>query len=216
MVTDPTAGEKPDDMFHCTNFGGLDMPVDKQRGFCAIQFRKGRDNCIDCVRGKTAAKETAEDVRSSLPPTTGDASRAGMRAAEIKKSKGSSNKEAKMADKKLCSCGCGKGAVKDGLATKCYRKKYGKAPFSKGQEAEKGPAKEGRSGQVKKRSSPGAKSRDNRMKGNGSHAAECEGCKTLQLQLDDLDRAEKIMVAAGLVTAERFEQARSWARELHK
>src|SRR3990170_1552283 len=42
-------------------------------------------------------------------------------------------KEAReMANKKLCSCGCGKGAVKDGLATKCYRKRFGKAPFGPG------------------------------------------------------------------------------------
>ncbi len=111
-----------------------------------------------------------------------------------------------MADKKLCSCGvCGKGAVKDGLSTKCYRKKYGKAPFSSGEKKTKARPGQARSSQGKKR----------RVKGNG-HDLECEGCKTLQRQINDLNLAEKIMVAAGLATAEKFDQARKIARELNK
>lgn len=37
----------------------------------------------------------------------------------------------------------------------------------------------------------------------------------LQLQLDELSRAEAIMVAAGLCTKDKFDKAREIARELH-
>jgi hypothetical protein len=114
--------------FHCESFH-LDLPIEKQRGFCAIQFRKGRDICIDCEQGKAAAKETREEVRAGLLSIDHKKvrSEASTRSNEIRRSGGGD-----MAEKKLCSCGvCGKGAVKDGLSTKCYRKKYGKAPFGK-------------------------------------------------------------------------------------
>ncbi len=189
--------------FHCKAFH-MDMPVDRQRGFCAIQFRKGRDICVDCERGKEAAKETADEVRAALPADKEFENRS--KAQTINRIK---EKEVNMAENKLCSCGCGKGAVKDGLATKCYRKKYGKAPFPSGQKKTKKLAK------AKARPSQAGKKR--RVKGNGVHdTGECEGCKALQLQIDDLTRAENIMVAAGLATADKFEKARQIVRELAK
>jgi hypothetical protein len=38
--------------------------------------------------------------------------------------------EEKMAEKKKCSCGCGKNSLKGGLAYACYKKKFGVAPCS--------------------------------------------------------------------------------------
>jgi hypothetical protein len=113
-----------------------------------------------------------------------------------------------MAEKKLCSCGCGKQAVKDGLSTKCYRKKHGKLPFESSNK-EAGRQAGRRAGRQDLKASKGKKPR-----ANGKH--KCEGCEILQLQLDELGTAEKIMVAAGLVPAEKFEQARKIVRELHK
>ena len=37
-----------------------------------------------------------------------------------------------MAEKKKCSCGCGKNAIKEGLAWGCYSKKFGKPPYGHG------------------------------------------------------------------------------------
>lgn len=129
MATENTEGQT----FHCETFH-LKMPVEKQRNWCAVQFRKGREHCLDCDLGKAAAKDDREDVRSGLP--SGDRRTNGWKNGGIT----TSHKEVDMAEKKLCSCGvCGKGAVKDGLSTKCYRKKYGKVPFPKG------PKKPGRS-----------------------------------------------------------------------
>ncbi len=114
-----------------------------------------------------------------------------------------------MADKNKCRKGCGKGAVKDGLCTKHFREEHGVAPFPSGQKKTKKLAK------VKARPSKAGKK--HLVKGNGAHdSGECEGCKALQLQIDDLTRAENIMVAAGLATADKFEKARQIVRELAK
>lgn len=189
--------------FRCEAFKGVTMPADKQRGFCAIQFRKGREVCVNCERGKAAAKETLEEARGNLEGEK--AGRSEGKKLNVESSilnSGDSRREAGMAVKKLCSCGCGKGAVKDGLATKCYRKKHGVGPFEK-------PAK-GQAGRQSK-ISRGKRTRSTA----GKHDHECEGCKVLQLQLDELNRAESVMVAAGLCTADKFEAARKIVRELH-
>ncbi len=110
-----------------------------------------------------------------------------------------------MASNKLCSCGCGKRAVKDGLAFKCYRAKNGVPPWESKKTTERS------SGQ----GSSSSKGKRARAKGK-SNGHECEGCKVLKLQLDEISRVEKVMVAAGLVPAEKFEKARNIVRELHK
>lgn len=92
-----------------------------------------------------------------------------------------------------------------GLSTKCYREKYGVAPFPSGL----------KKGLGKKSSISIRKDKAARNRGNGKDR-ECEGCKVLGLQLEEIGRVERIMVAAGLVPAEKFDQARKIARELAK
>lgn len=171
------------------------MPEDRQRGFCARQFRLERDICKDCERGKQAAEEDRQDVHASLPES---------RRTEIDLRANAGREEADVAGKQLCSDGCGKRVVKDGLAFKCYKKKYGKAPWDTGRPKTKAGKK--------KPSRAKSMTTTKRVKGGN----ECEGCRVLGLQLDEIGRVEKIMVAAGLVPAEKFEQARKIVRELGK
>lgn len=51
--------------------------------------------------------------------------------------------------------------------------------------------------------------------GHALVAGECEGCKSLQAQIEEMNLAEKVMVAAGIIPAEKFDQARTIVRELH-
>lgn len=51
----------------CTAYGNISIPADKQRSFCARQHRLGKPDCIDCERGKDAARTEAEEIRESLP-----------------------------------------------------------------------------------------------------------------------------------------------------
>lgn len=189
----------------------LNFPIPEKTadGFCAKQFRKGMNICRDCDRGRDLAKMEADLIRSQLPPAKEKARYADskMREAELKKSKKELGKEEDgMAEKKKCSDGCGKNAVKDGLAWACYVKKHGKPPYETktvkkiGKKVKKQAGRQGSNGSKVARST--------------GHDHKCEGCEALQLRIDDLDRAEKIMVAAGLVTAEKFDQARKIAREL--
>ena len=115
--------------FSCAAFPSLPAQLDQE--FCARRHRKAGagDPCKGCDIGIQAAKTTAKDTRDGLSTDKrlrGDAAKRGI---EIKKSEG--HTEEAMAGKKLCSCGCGKLAVKDGLSTKCYRKKNGVLPFPK-------------------------------------------------------------------------------------
>jgi hypothetical protein len=181
--------------FFCKSYK-LTIPADKQRGFCAKQFRLDRDICRDCDRGKAAAGEERQEILASLPEQV---------RSEIDLRANAGRKETDVAGKQLCSDGCGKRAVKEGLAFKCYKQKYGKAPWDTGQSK----AKAGK----KKSSGTKRAARARRAKGNGH---ECEGCKVLSLQLEEIGRVEKIMVAAGLVPAEKFDHARKIVRELSK
>jgi hypothetical protein len=45
-----------DELFHCNDWD-LNMPADRQRNFCAVQYRRERVICIDCEKGRQAAKE---------------------------------------------------------------------------------------------------------------------------------------------------------------
>ncbi len=110
-----------------------------------------------------------------------------------------------MAEKKLCSCGCGKQAIKKGLAWGCYTKKHGEPPYGHKTASKK----EKQAGRQKKASRKGP----SRTAATYKHS-DCPGCQALQLQVDDLTRAEKIMVAADLATPEQFEKARKIVREL--
>ncbi len=175
------------EIFTCEVFH-LKMPVEKQPEWCAKKQRTAKDGdyCGICPTGIKAAKENREPGQGVTP--------------KIKK-------EIDMAEKQLCSKGCGKGSVKDSLCTKHYREEHGEAPFPSGQ-------KQGRK-KVKKSAGRQARSSGTRTRSTaGKHDHECEGCKVLQLQLDELNRAEAIMVAAGLCTPGKFEKAREIAREL--
>jgi hypothetical protein len=95
--------------FHCDRFH-LDVPTAQQPAWCAKQFRKGRDFCVDCKHGKAAAKMIPETRREG---------------------------EETM-EKAKCSCGkCGANVVKEGLGWGCYKKKYGKSPFPSGQKKDR-------------------------------------------------------------------------------
>ena len=51
--------------FQCKTFN-VSMPADRQIGFCAIQYRKGRQECLDCERGKSAAAADAKERRAGI------------------------------------------------------------------------------------------------------------------------------------------------------
>ena len=201
--------------FTCETFH-LVMPIEKQPEFCAKRQRKACDGdyCGICPIGAQAAKNARTPEIKKIPdkhnveihfkaPVYGtDNFHEKVINRVIQNIKDS--KEGEMATNKSCSeKDCGKGSVKDSLCTKHYRAKHGVLPYPKKKDALKA-----RPGQAK--SSSGKKRRAN---GNG-HDHECEGCEALQLQLTDLNRAEAIMVAAGLIPVEKFEQARKIAREL--
>ena len=190
--------------FTCTTFH-MDMPIETQPGFCAKRQRKAQagDYCGICPEGIKAAKETRDPALDSPYKKV----REDAEKREQGLGKTVENKEADMAEKKWCSEGCGKGAVKDGLCTRHYKEKHGEAPFPSG----KKPPVKRQAGRQGNKPSPGKKPR-----ATGGHDHECEGCKVLQMQLDELAVAEKIMVAAGLVAPEKFEQARKIVRELGK
>lgn len=126
--------------FSCAVFPKL--PAELDAGFCAKRHRKAEpgDPCRTCETGIQAAKNTRRQGsnRDSDKNNT-------VKNNSIETQEGKSHKEAGMA--KLCSCGCGKGAVKDGLATKCYRKKYGKAPFGPGSKKVNKPPKDRQAGE---------------------------------------------------------------------
>ena len=193
-------GEK---VFHCDQYH-VDMPEEKQQGFCAKRYRRAapEDHCSSCDRGREAAKKDKDGIIDKLPKDRGNEN--GRRAQLIRHA--ATKEEDIMAEKKKCSCGCGKNAIKEGLAWGCYSKKFGKPPYGHGG-TKTAPAK------AKPSQAKHTPSKLRRVKGNG-HRLECEGCKALQLQIDDINRVEKIMVAAGLVDPGKFEQARKIVREL--
>ena len=182
------------------------MPASKQIGFCAKQYRMERVGCVDCETGKQAAKADAANVRTGLPDSTSDKIRAGMRAAESMKLNRGKEKEDGTVGKKECKKGCGVKAVKDELCHKHYKEEHGEAPFPSGRKLAKKSVKTRPDQTV---SSSGKK---RRVKGNGHADGECDGCKALQLEISQLNRAEAIMVAAGFTTAEKFKQAQELAR----
>ena len=53
-----------------------------------------------------------------------------------------------------------------------------------------------------------------RRRADNATEHECEGCQTLQLQIDDLNRAEAILLAAGLSLPEQVEKARKIVQDL--
>jgi len=189
-------------MFTCEKIH-MDIPEESQRGFCAKKYRIAGegDICLGCETGKAAAKIDAETVRSSLPATTGDKIRAGMRAAEIRKSDSKEKEAGEMAGKKKCKKGCGKQAVKDDLCYKDYKAEHGVAPWGSGQvEAKKSAKAKARPGQAL--SSSGKKSR---VKSNGHAlvAGECEGCKKLNMTM-------AILVTTGLVSEDTVKQTQEF------
>lgn len=169
------------EMFRCDTYK-INIPINKRGfGFCAKQFRKGREFCVDCERGKKSAQYDKEEVIKKIPPTKREKIQQGMAFSH------SIKKEKSMAEKPKCDNGDGKLAVKDGLCYKCYRKKHGVAPFPSGQ------------GKKAAKKKTGSK----RILLGKAHVVvdeKCEGC--------ELSMVEKVMVAAGIVPAEKFEQAR--------
>jgi len=174
------------------------MPAEKQRGFCALRYRSGKMICTECETGKTAAKEDAQDVRSGLPPVK----LKGVGRWELDKT---GKKEDEMADKKKCSCGCGKGAVKDGLAYKCYGKKFGKKPFESHPEKKDKPKKEPKAGRQAGRQVPSS--------GKRSASGQNGGAGVTNEQHESVAVLETL-VAIGAVTADQVETTRKYVREM--
>lgn len=101
----------------CKAYGNITIPADKQRGFCARQYRLGKENCVACDRGKEAAQSETTEIRADIyeKPLIGSTRE---------------KREEHMA-KKCTRDGCKKWAVKDDLCTRHYREKHGEAPFPK-------------------------------------------------------------------------------------
>ena len=177
-------------MFTCETFN-IPIPLASQVGFCAKKFRSAKrgDHCLDCEIGIESAKKDTAAVRSGIPN-----SKQGIRppqkpnalpGAEVKPEDLLREVQSAMAEKKLCSCGCGKGAVKDGLATKCYRKKFGHLPFSHKDNRKAPPA------------DPGLESG-------------CEGCRVLTEQANDLIAIQNLLIQSGAITVDKIQAARAF------
>ena len=54
------------DAIFCKVFN-LEIPKDKQRGFCAMQYRRGRAECLGCERGKECDRADRAEVHANLP-----------------------------------------------------------------------------------------------------------------------------------------------------
>jgi len=198
--------------FICKKHGNLSMPTDKQVGFCAKQYRTERVGCVDCETGKAAAKTDAANVRTGLPATVSEVLRAAAKKSSEIRATEKKEKEAEMAGKALCSCGCGVKAVKEGFGWGCYRKKFGVDPFPRSTPGVKTKAK--KSAKTRPDQTISSSGKTCRVKGNGHADGECEGCKALQLEISQINRAEAIMVTAGLVSADKFDQARKFVTDL--
>lgn len=176
--------------FECTVFH-LTMPRERQQEWCAKKQRTARDGdyCGICPTGVEAARNTRDAVQAQA---TGKVP--GLLegiGARLKKGKERDMPTAK--EKKTLQC-------KTHGEYKGYRSD---SPCPQCKAAGKGKKQTGRQGPARKK--PAA-----------AHGDDCPGCQALQLQLNDLTRAENVMVAAGLATKEQFDKARMIVRDLAK
>ena len=183
------------DKFHCDHYH-LDILAEKQQGFCAKRVRLAgiEDHCFVCETGKAADRKDRDAVRAAIPEGKQRVRSASyLREHEIRRSR----KEKRIMKK--CTA-CGKEARSNGQKTCDCGAKFEKA----GSKPKKG-------GKIKGKVSGKPWPMPKEPAGNGH---DCEGCQALQLRIDELDRVEKVMVAAGLVDPEKFEKARKIVREL--
>ena len=193
-------------MFRCKIYSTIEIPKEKQPGFCAKRYRMGTDRfCRECEIGKEAARTETSAVRAGLPGAKPvvikDVPKVDLPAEAVVLSSPvvtPREENPDMAEKKLCSCGkCGKGAVKDGLSTRCFKKKYGHLPY----------AKDNGNGKTKLKSSAPLKERI----GTGPES-ECPHCAELEAQANEYLAIQNMFIAVGLITPEKVRAAREFVR----
>jgi hypothetical protein len=125
-------------IFTCIKYH-VDMPLETSDAFCARRFHscQAGDYCLECEKGIAAAKIYPPTVmfnktkpRKSVPIIEPEVQTDQDDESLIEKiTEESEGKQ--MPDKMKCKNGCGKGAVKDGICTRCYRKLHGVLPYPK-------------------------------------------------------------------------------------